>query len=70
MGCIALMTGAEKRCRSAVTGMLAIYSFAVPAPSSEKGGKNHPKRQEEERSHEKSPQASLMGWVGDSMTTA
>lgn len=70
MGCIALMTGAEKRCRSAVMGMLAIYSFAVPAPSSERGRKKHLKRQKEERSHEKPPQGSLVGWVGDSMTTA
>lgn len=54
MGCIALMTGTEKRCRSAVMGMLAIYSFVVPAPGSE-GRKNQPERQEEERSHEESP---------------
>lgn len=51
-------------------GMLAIYSFAVPAPSSERGRKKHLKRQKEERSHEKPPQGSLVGWVGDSMTTA
>lgn len=35
-------------------GMLAIYSFVVPAPGSE-GRKNQPERQEEERSHEESP---------------
>lgn len=55
------MTGAEKSCRSAVMGAVAIYSFAVPAPSSEKGRKSQFKWQEEERSHEKCPQGSLTG---------
>ena len=45
-------------------------NLQLRSASSEKGGKNHPKRQEEERSHEKSPQASLMAWAGDLMTTA
>lgn len=58
------MTGAEKSCRSAVTGLVAIYSFAMPAPSSKKSRKSHSNWQEEERSHKKHPQGSLMGWVG------
>lgn len=55
MGCIALMTGAEKRHRSAGMGKLAIYSFALPAPGSERGWKKHTKRQKEEKSQEEPP---------------
>lgn len=50
-------------------GMPAIYSRAGPAPSAETR-KKHPKRQEEERNRNEPLQGSLVGRVGDPMTTA
>jgi len=64
------MTGAEKRCRSAVMGMLAIYSFAVPAPSSEKGREKPPEEAQGGKEPREVSPGSFVGWVGDSMTVA
>jgi len=51
-------------------GMLAIYSFAVPAPSSEKGREKPPEEAQGGKEPREVSPGSFVGWVGDSMTVA